>query len=139
MVSLDGIRQFTLRELLALTDTYFHINGTVRFNKFDYVTVGLDNLKVSTVVDLDSDFRLEISLPLVDHSTLTVRREDLLAHGQSQFALGLELDLVYDLDLSLYECGDSDLGIAYTREDISIYIHNADFQKVLDEYYATQF
>lgn len=94
MVSLDGIRQFTLRELLALTDTYFHINGTVRFNKFDYVTVGLDNLKVSTVVDLD---------------------------------------------LSLYECGDSDLGIAYTREDISIYIHNADFQKVLDEYYATQF
>ena len=71
MVSLDSIRQFTLRELLALTDTYFHINGTVRFNNFDYVTVGLDNLQVSTVVNLDS--------------TIAVSKDYLLAHGQSQF------------------------------------------------------
>lgn len=85
MVSLDSIRQFTLRELLALTDTYFHINGTVRFNNFDYVTVGLDNLQVSTVVNLDSDFRLEVTLPLVDHSTIAVSKDYLLAHGQSQF------------------------------------------------------
>lgn len=107
---IDDATFLTLRQLLNLTDAFFHIKGGIFFTEDQYVSVAFDDLKAS-------DFDLS-----EDVSRLEIGNQEGVQGG-----IGLNLDLVYKLDFDLLEStfdGSVVTSVPYTRDGVSVYIHN---------------